>query len=248
MDTPKLKDAILEFYRGELRRRYQLENVRHFPHFDEIEDLQIEALREFFLDRIYPPVDERHKLDKAFEHLGLVMYSPRRLRPLMTTAIASALRMGHRFPSAIAAGLATIDAYREARKLEACMMRNALEMDFSAADTKKRSRMIHLIVAVPDEDVLRLIHDIMKLFQALSNVKMLETAVRFMEICRDVVERRRDLYGQEDWDGFNLGRDVIQGGLDLFRQLRPEDFPNIISGIEAIELEWFERVKAEAAA
>lgn len=248
MDEQKLYDGILEFYRSELRRRYQLENVRRFTDFDEISDRHVEALREYFLGHIYPPVAQRHKLDKAFEHLGLVLRSPRRLRPLITAAITSAFRMGPRLPSAVSAGLATIDAYREARKLEGLLFQNALDLEISAGDLKKRTRMIHLITAVPQEDVLRLVHDLMKLFHGLSNVKMLQTAVHFMEICRDVVEGRPDLYTDEDHDGFALGRAVIQGGLDLFLELKDDDFPRIIRGIEAVELDWYKTVKAEAAA
>lgn len=248
VSTHALRDSIIEFYRKELRRRYQLSNVRRFSQFDNIPDTQVEALRNYFLDQIYPPPEQRERLDRAFEHLASVLHSPRRVRPLMSAALRSAWRMGHRFPSAVAAGLATIDAYRETHVLEACMMKNAEALGVTAADSRKRARMIHLIAAVPESDVLRLIRDILRLFHALSNIRMLETAIQFMEVCRDVTEQRPDLYSTEDHDGFTLGVEVVRGGLDLFQHVDPDEFPNIIAGIEAVELEWFERVRTEALA
>jgi len=243
MNERALRHAIITFYRGELRRRYQERNLRRFPDFAQISTERVDALREFFLGEIYPPPAQRERLDLAFEHLAGVLHSPRRVRPLMTAAITSAFRMGPRFPAAISAGLATLDAYRETRLLESRMLEEALKSGLSEEDSKQREKMIRLIGAVPEAEVLRLISDILRLFRALSNVKMLETAVHFMEICGHVIDKRQDIYTVEDAEGFRLGVRLVRGGLQLFQDLPAAQFPHIIAGIEAVELDWFRRLQ-----
>jgi hypothetical protein len=59
-DDSPLRDVVLGFYREELRRRYQLINIRRFEEFEDIDDAQISNLRDFFLDQIYPELHKRN--------------------------------------------------------------------------------------------------------------------------------------------------------------------------------------------
>lgn len=240
-----LKNAVIGFYRAELDRRYQLENVRRFENFDPVSDAHVEALRNYFLTHIYPPIERREKLDEAINRLGDVLKSPRRLRPLMGAALKSMWRLGPSLRSAVSAGISTLDAYNEARKLERIMTETAERQGVTAADADNRERMIRIMADVPEKDVARLIKDIMALFYALSNTKMLKTAVDFLEQCTKIMVQRPELYPTEEIDGITLGRQLVQGGLDLFLQLDPKLFPQIIEGIEQVEWEWYRRVMEE---
>lgn len=243
-----LRTAIIGFYRDELARRYQLDNVRRFDDFTEISDAQIEALREYFLHRIYPPMEQREQLDFAVDHLGGVLRSPKRMRPLLGVAMASVWKMGHRLPAAVSAGLSTVDAYRESRKLENYLLSYAVKRKVTLLDTGKREKMVALIAGVPEKEVKRLIYDILNLFRALTNIEMLRTAVELMDLFIKTMRAKPAYFDQQDMDGVTLGRDLVQGGLHLFENIDPADFPKIIAGIEKVELDWFERIHEEAAA
>ncbi|MEX2015741.1 MAG: hypothetical protein WD873_03820 [Candidatus Hydrogenedentales bacterium] len=241
-----LKNAVVRFYRDELDRRYLLGNVRRFRQFDDVSDAHVEALRSYFLTHIYPPVERREKLDEAINRLGDVLKSPRRLRPLMGAALKSMWRLGPSLRTAVSAGISTLDAYNEARKLERIMTETAAARGVTAADAGDRSRMIAIMCDVPEKDVARLIKDIMKLFHALSNTRMLATAVAFLEQCTQIMVLRPELYPPEEIEGITLGRQLVQGGLDLFLQLDPMLFPKIIEGIEQVEWDWYRRAMEEA--
>lgn len=242
-----LRTAIIEFYRAELERRYQLDNVRRFDAFAEVSDHQIENLRDYFMQRIYPPMDKREELDFAIDHLGGVLRSPKRMRPLLGVAMATVWKMGHRLPAAVSAGLSTVDAYRESRKLENYLLSYAVKRKLTVPDTAHRENMVALIAGVPEKEVKRLIYDILNLFKALTNIEMLRTAVELMDLFIKTMRAKPTYFDTSDMDGVQLGRDLVQGGLHLFENIDPQDFPKIVAGIEQVELDWFARIHEEAA-
>lgn len=247
-ENQTLRTAIIEFYRDELNARYQLENVRRFEAFADVSDARIASLHAYFMERIYPPTRQREELDFAIDHLGGVLRSPSRMRPLLGVAMASVWRMGHRLPAAVSAGLSTVDAYRESRKLENYLLSYAVKRKLTLQDTTDRRNMVALIAGVPEKDVKRLIYDILNLFKALTNIEMLRTAVDLMELFIKTMRAKPAYFDQKDMDGVTLGRDLVRGGLELFENIDPDEFPKIIAGIEQVELDWFERIHAEAKA
>jgi len=243
----KLKILVLNFYRDELRQRYELDNIRRFDVFSSVREDQMVALRDFFLDQIYPPPEHRKELDDAFDRLGEMLRSPKRMQPLVGAALRSMWRMGTRLPAAINAGRSTIDAYSKTRQLEGLMLDEAINQEITPADAKKRARMLKLLHNVPESVVVKLIHDILNLFHALTNVEMLQVAADFMTQCTTVMDERTDLYSDDDRAGIQLGLTLLQEGLNLFKDMEPSIFPQIIHGIQMVEMDWFKRVQAEAA-
>jgi hypothetical protein len=244
----ELRNVVLNFYREELRRRYEIRNVRRFKPFDGVSDEQIAGLRDFFLDQIYPSPAKRQQLDDAFDRLGEMLRSPSRMRPLMGAALSSMWKLGHRLPAAVSAGKSTIDAYSKTRQLEQLMIEEAERQFLEPDESKNQHRMHMLIRNVPEEVVVQLIEDILSLFHALSNVEMLKVAASFMEQCVKVMEKRPDLYSDEDRNGIAYGLRLLRGGIALFMDMPPEHFPKIIEGIKMVEMDWYESVRQDAAA
>lgn len=243
-----LRNAVIQFYRDELRERYEAKNVRRFREFDVIDDKLLATLRDYFLDHIYPPPTDREKLDDAFDHLGKLLRSPKRLGPLIRTVLRSMWRLGRKLPAAVSAGRATFDAYIESRKLENYMIERAVAINLTALETKDRRRMLSLITGIPDKHVQRLIRDILSLFHSLTQIELLRTSAEIMEHVHKIMESRPDLYLESERDGLALGLEVLRGGLGLFENMDPAAFPLIIRGIERVEFDWFDRVREETGA
>lgn len=243
-----LHQLVLTFYREELRRRYQLINIRRFEEFRSIPDAEITALREFFLEQIYPELERREKLDDAFDQLGEMLRSPKRMSPLMSAAITSLWRMGTKIPAAVSAGKAAIDAYLKTRQLEKRLIDAAERVKMKPKDIENRAKMVTLIQSVPEAQVLTLIADIIELFRALANVEVLLVAVAFMEQCEKVMTKRKDLYTDADREGIHMGLELLRGGIELFKRLKPGELQIIVAGIERVEQDWFNRIRSEAAA
>ena len=243
-----LKHAIIDAYREQLRDRYSLENVRRFDEFDSISDQKVDDLREYFLECIYPSSAERDRLDDAFNHMGEIIRSPRRLAPLMKMAFTTVWKLGLMFPSAVSAGVHTLEAYLETRKLEAKMLEYAKRKKLTPGRASEHDAVVQMIANVPEREVVRFRSEVLKLFEALSNVKLLTATVEIMDNSRKLMESRPDLYDEQEMAGFSLGHDVLRRGLELFQKLKASEFSLIIEGIEVVEIDWYDRIKAEAAA
>ncbi|MFA6241091.1 MAG: hypothetical protein WC655_09190 [Candidatus Hydrogenedentales bacterium] len=242
-----LKYAVIDGYREQLRGRYLLENIRRFGDFRAISERKVELLRDYFLECIYPESKQRMKLDAAFDHMGVVIRSPRRLTPLMMMAVKTVWRLGIMFPSAVKAGAHSLEAYLETRRLESKMLEYAEAQALTPRDVAKREVVIKMIAHVPEQEVVRFRTEVLKLFTSLSNVKLLAATVEIMENSRALMESRPDLYDEEELAGFTLGHEILRRGAALFQQLKASEFPLILSGIEAVEIDWYDRVLKEAA-
>lgn len=247
-DETLLKNAVIDGYREELRARYALENVRRFSQFDGISDPKIETLRDYILECVYPAASERRRVDAAFEHLGQILHSPRRVAPLMKMAVAAAWKLGLGFTSAMSLGTHVVEVQRETRRFEESLCGYARVHQSTPEMMAKRESIVRLVAQVPEQEVLRFRMDVLRLFESFSNIKLLAAAVSIMESARSLMESRPDLYGPEEVAGFRLGLDVLRRGLALFQKLRPSEFTALIGGIEAVEIDWYDGIKAEAAA
>jgi len=248
-----LETAIIEFYREEIRQRYQLDRLRRVREFDAISDPMLNALRDFFLERLYPSMEMRDQMDIAFGDIASLLRSPGRLGPLVKAALASMLRLSVHLPAVITTGVATVDALRETRQLETEMMAVAekIRPELEAVLEKKkttneyRRTMLQLIAGVPEDTIYSLIDNVIRLFGALSDIKMLSGMLKLMERCLNVMETRRDVYTDKDRDSMTLGLEVLRGGHSLFVQLKPKQFPKLLKGIEVVEKAWYEGICKE---
>ena len=112
----------------------------------------------------------------------------------------------------------------------------------------QREPIVRMLAQVPEQEMHRFRKDVLKLFESFSNVKLLAAAVTIMENARSLMESRPDLYGPEEVAGFRLGHEVLRRGLALFQKLRSSEFPALLGGIEAVEIDWYDGIKAEASA
>jgi len=130
------------------------------------------------------------------------------------------------------------------------MIAEAERRKLGPEDFADREKMICLIQAVPEADVMTLVQDILSLFRALTNVEMLQVASAFMRQCLKVLEERQDIYSDEDREGVRLGLALLEQGLALFIDVDKAHFPKLINGIHQIELDWYHTIRdqAEAAA
>jgi hypothetical protein len=57
-------------YRKSLQKRYSRENLNRFQEFTSIDQATVDRLTSYFLELLYPELEERIKLDQAFEALA----------------------------------------------------------------------------------------------------------------------------------------------------------------------------------
>jgi hypothetical protein len=238
-----LYHGIIDFYRDEMDRRYQLANVRRFPVFEPIGDEDVHRLRAYFLGRIYPPALVRADQDVALEAMREVFRHPQRLAPLTGAALRSVWRLGRHAPAALTASIRTLEAYVEARHFERILLANAERAGITPANTQDRDLMLRLLRTVPDREVKKLIDDLVGLFRVLANIPMLRAGVQVMENVIATMRHKSGHYNDLEIHGVQFATGMVEGGLELVEgHFDNAMIRTVVEGIETVEADWFDGV------
>lgn len=238
----RLKAAVIEAYRGELSRRYSEANVRRFPELETIPVEVIGRLRDFFLQYIYPTPESRGMRDSSFDEMGNVLKSPRKLWPLFGTAVSSLWKLGGHIGAAIQAGLRTLEAYIESKRLERAMIEIALKENVAPEDFRKPETVAHTVRMIPKKKVVRFQKDMLLLFESLANVELLESSLGILKDSRKIMAGRPQTYNERELAGLDFGLELLTGGYELFRSLSPEEVRVVLRGIDLIEKDWYQNI------
>jgi hypothetical protein len=101
---------------------------------------------------------------------------------------------------------------------------------------------------LPAGEMERFRGEILSLFRHLSDRKLLEATVTIMDKAKAVMDARPELYDEHERAGFALGQQVLARGFGLFQTFTQEEIPQLLLGIEVVEIDWYDRIKATAAA
>lgn len=243
----ELRHAVIDAYREQLRGRYSLDNIRRFNAFDKVDEEKITALRDFFLDHIYPAAEQRDVLDAASDRVKGMLKSPRRMLPMVGLALGSMRKFGSSLPAAASTTRKTMEAFELTRALEGDMMHYCHEQGITPEQLAEGSIMPEVIAHIPKKVVDEFRNDVIELFGAMATATFLEAAIEIMERGIKVMKDKPRVYDKEDLEGFQHGRLLLMGCRDLHDRLEPDDVPRVLKGIKALELDWYDRVLEEAA-
>lgn len=242
----ELQKIIIERYRETVAERYSLEYLRRFSEYERIPDHDIEAMREFFLQHVYPDPEHRENLEQALQALGDVLKSPRKLWHLLGASPFS--KLGGKLPAALKAGLKTFEAFLKIRKLERKLDEEARSRDLTAADLDDRELFLELIRTIPEKEIEKFRRDGTALLETLADNQLLEVTLDIMNDSMEIMDEHDDVFAENERRGIATGYSILDGAYQLFQKLRPEEIPVIVAGIDAIEKQWFANLLAEAEA
>lgn len=120
-----VRERVVAFFRHELEHRYRLtelgenEEIRREDLLDGLTQQDLDRIKDFFLDVMYPPPEERQRWDQALKTLGDMLTDPGNLVSLFPSVPRIALRYGMVFPEALRAGRDVLRAYHTSTELEA---------------------------------------------------------------------------------------------------------------------------------
>ncbi|MFP4502519.1 MAG: hypothetical protein ACLFTT_16105 [Candidatus Hydrogenedentota bacterium] len=235
-----LHRGIVDFFREEMIRRYQLGNVRRFEVFTPLTNAQITALRDYFFDEAYVPGEKRHLQDAAIEHMLDVFLSPRRAAPLTPVAWNSLRALGRQAPTAIAAAKKILGLYDRARDVEYRLVEAARRKRYRVRDTRNREKMLRLVLVIPEREIRQLIDNVLRLFHMTANMPMIEAGLHMLGNAAAAMANRPRQYTGEEVEAVRYAFGLAQGILDHVKGFGPEQFDALVEGVLAVELDWYE--------
>ncbi|HEX71881.1 MAG TPA: hypothetical protein ENN65_00985 [Candidatus Hydrogenedentes bacterium] len=246
MNNDDITPAAQTFLREELRRRYEIENIRRFRELDALDSARVNTLREFLLANVYPPTERRAQIEAAFEHLSVLLRSPGRLRPLLRALAGSLWRLGRKLPAALAAGRGVADAFVRMRDMEKRLVTVVRDMQGDRTATLDRAAMVRAVASFSKTEIESFIRDLTRLLEQLSHTDMLSGMVNVIRRCKDAMDAHAQTYPEAERAGVALALEIVSGALELFRTIPSSEFALITQGVMLIEQDWHDRMCREA--
>lgn len=247
-EEQQLADHLIDQYREMVARRYQYEKIKQeFPDlYEGITEEVVDNVRHFFMESVYPTVEMRQKLDRAFFYLEGYVGNPVKVWGLLGNLTSAIFRFGRLFPSAVKAGIYSLRAYLDAKRFEARLLEAAIELEMKAPLTEEQ--FYKCISYIPRTKVEHFINDVGNLFGSMTDTELLK---KTLEILRDVVKtmrRKSNIYSEDEAKSIELGIEVLQNGHDLFVQYNSRLKKEIVTAIVLNEKQFLNNIYTEDSA
>ncbi|HNC01189.1 MAG TPA: hypothetical protein PLS71_23295, partial [Leptospiraceae bacterium] len=172
-------------YRKSLIKRYSRENLKRFKEFEGIDQSTVDKLTYYFLELLYPELEERLKLDQAFDSLASFVHNPDKMFGLLGSVGTILYKFGKQFFSATKAGISALRSYVTAHKFESILYENAKKMIQEGKDIEEDTNFNKLIASIPRKEADDFRHQIVNLFSTLSRKELLQKILEVMDYVID---------------------------------------------------------------
>jgi hypothetical protein len=233
--------VLILAYRQSLKLRYSKENLSRFKEFESIDSGTVSKLINYFLELLYPEIEKRRELDKAFCSLESFIHSPGKLFGLLGSVGTIIFKFGKQFFSAAQAGVSALKSYVKANQFEAILYENALKKINSGEDIFLEKNFNGLIAKIPKPEADEFRSQIVSLFKTLSDIKLLAKVEEVLLYVISKMKEKSTIYDENDLLGIELGLIIIIAGKDLFSDLDAKQVAIILKGIDSIEADFYLR-------
>ena len=211
----EMKYHLINKYRTVVATRYEYKNVKKtlvLP--DNITPEIVETLRHYFLTNLYPEPAQRQKLDAAFSELENYVMHPAKVWNLLGNITSAIFKFGFQFPSAIRAGLHSLEAYTSAQHFENTLTAAAVEKGLAIPVSDKQ--FYDCLIAIPKDDLYKFISELEQLFESFTDTNLLGKTISIMEDVITKMKSKGDMYSKNEIEAIELGLDIMRKGYDLF--------------------------------
>jgi hypothetical protein len=213
--------------------------LNQYPSSKTISTEKIEELIEYFLVLLYPPIEERRRLDLAFQSLSGFVHSPSKLWGILGSIGSAIWSLGRDLGGAFRAGMAALQSYVNAHKLEHELYLHAIPIWNSGHSIKNIDDLEYLMKNISPETADEFREEIVLLFKCLGDRNLLLKIISIMEKILKTMKQKPSLYHKPDIDGIEIGLNILNRGFVMFEKLSKEEIQNIILTIDSVERDYF---------
>jgi hypothetical protein len=235
-----INEAVIDFLRDELEKRYEYANLKRFAEFKEIDPKIVDAFRTFALRRIYPIGETRTEIDAAFDHLSEILTSPKKIKALGVAILPIVWKLGRKLPVALLAGQRTINAFHCASKVEALLVEGVKQAGLDWSKGLDSATVGKALEGLPREPFENLIESLVLLLQSASDRQILDAGFDLLQQIHKVMQSDHANWSEVDLAGVKLALTTLKEARELFPLLTDKDVIRLIRGIEEVEKAWFE--------
>lgn len=232
---------LIDQYRNMVAERYIYDNIESDENLSELltRDV-IEKLKNYFLNHVYPPAQERDRLEEAFLGLRAYMGQPAKIWRLLGNMTSAIFKFGKHFPLALKAGFTALQSYTEAKGFEKMLVKASVEKDLNPPLKKEEfMRCMAAVDRADAEDFLKVVHS---LFKSLQNTVLLQKTVEILDGVIEKMKQYPAVYPEDEIEGIILGRDIIENGKQVFSSYSDETKRALVAFVLDHEMRFLDRV------
>ncbi len=248
----ELRDRVAEFFQKEVDSRYQMGNLHEIPEISEkkllegIGENDIERLKHFFKQVLYPSGEERRKRDRNIESVASIFSNFTSIPMSLGDLVSIVFRYGTTLPSAARTGMLVIKGYRLSLRIE----------DYVIETIKDRCRDEDIPIDDPMNLSDRLIrtayaqvpkHDTDRMIQLLKSIVRLGMQRKILDATRDVLKAVKPTRDDAEEQA---GIDYLVGVLDEVAEIAfsysKETIEAFVQIAKMTETRYFEALRRDA--
>ncbi len=231
---------LIQAYRNSLIGRYSQKNLEKFPKYSILDRTLVEKLVAYFLELLYPPYEDRLKLDNAFRALAAFVHSPSKFFGILGNLGGMVFKFGKHFPKALKAGVSSLSSYVTAHEFEETLFHHAKIMIAQGIDLMDEKEFKRLIAKVPKKEADKFRKDVVELFRTLTETELLDKIIEIMRSIINKMKSKPAIYTESEIYGIEMGLSIIQKGKNVFTELNSSDIQLVLCAIDDIERDFFE--------
>ncbi|HWB63274.1 MAG TPA: hypothetical protein VG603_07190 [Chitinophagales bacterium] len=210
-----MKRHLINKYRGLVAARYDYKAIKNHPDMPEgITPEIVDSLKGYFLGSLYPEPETREKLDAAFAELENYVLHPAKVWDILGNLTSAIFKFGLQFPSALRAGLISLEAYTSAKHFENTLLAAALKGGYKIPVSDEE--FYECLTHIPKPELEKFIEELSHLFRSFTNTELLGKTIGIMEDVLARMKSKPDLYGENEVEAIELGLDIMRKGHALF--------------------------------
>jgi hypothetical protein len=218
-------------------KRYEYKTLQQrFDIPPNVTEAVILEIKNYFLSTIYPPADERKKLEEAFSNLAHYVRSPKKIWGLFGDMARALFKFGRHFMQALRAGMDSLNSFMGAKKFETSMAEIANKNGIVPPMTDEDFE--DTLYQLPREEVEEFIRDVKNLFGAMVNTTLLKKTLDILQHVIETMEKNPHTFPLEDIEGIRLGRELLFRGYTIFSKYDERTKQAIVDFIYKNEM-WF---------
>ncbi len=241
----EIKEGVIEAYRKIISQRYNYDRIAaKYTMPQTMDRANFELIRAYFLDHIYPPIDQRRDLDKAFAQLDKFIRYPQKLLSLVKDSASIVFKYGRHLPSIISAGLKALSTFRTANKFET-LLANAAEQS-KLLPPYTQLQIEQFIRTLPVKAIEDFMEEGLALFDTIKDRELVKRIIQILRALIEKMENRPKIYTEEEKNALRMGLSLIEGADQLFGRLSPVEQEIIFDFVWKIEKEAIEDIMVGA--
>jgi hypothetical protein len=206
----------------------------------ELNENVVSDVRSFFLERVYPTAGERKQINDAFETLSSYVSNPVRVLGLLGNMASAISQFGVLLPSAIKAGIVSLESFIDAQRYEAALLDAAVARNYQPPITD--AQFIECVRQIPKNQAEQFVGRVYFLFTSMTNTRLLGKTIAILESVIAKMNSRPAVYPKKDVEGIAYGLETLRRGYRIFKNLDEDLKREITDTINANELNFLKSV------